>query len=56
VVVDDFHVEGVTASPLEAYSPLLTDPDAVLTFAISSQGLKPVPRGHAQIFQATGTM
>ena len=35
VVIDDFHVVGVTVKPSEADAPLIVDPDAVLAFALT---------------------
>jgi len=35
VIIHDFHVKGVAFLPLEADSPLLVDPDAVLTLTIT---------------------
>src|SRR5215813_6356896 len=49
VVVRDFNVEGVSASPYEADPPLIVDPDAVLTLSISPQGLEPVSGRHPEV-------
>jgi len=40
--------------PLEADSPLVVDPDAVLTFASALQHFKPVSRQHGYVFQGCG--
>ncbi len=44
VVIDDLNIyrTGRSFRPLKAYSPLVVDANAVLAFAIASQGLKAV--------------
>ena len=42
MVVDDFDVIGVAASPKKADPPLIVDPNAMLSFAISGKALQPV--------------
>lgn len=54
VVIDDFHVVGVTVIPSEADAPLIVDPDAVLAFALTLQGFQPIGRRNAQIIQHAG--
>lgn len=54
VVIDDFHVVGVTVNPSEADAPLIIDPDAVLAFALNLQCFEPIGRRNAQIFQDGG--
>jgi hypothetical protein len=51
VVIDDFHVVGVTVDPSKADTPLIVDPDAVLAFAIPFEGCEPIGRRNAQIIQ-----
>jgi hypothetical protein len=38
VVIDDFHVVGITLDPSEADAPLIVDPNAVLTLAATLEG------------------
>ena len=51
VVINDFYIKGSTLlrGPLKANPPLVIDSDAVLTLAVSLQGLKPVSRWLSQI-------
>jgi len=37
MVVHDFNVYGIAIQPNEAYSPLIVDPNAVLSFSVSPQ-------------------
>jgi hypothetical protein len=48
VVIDDLDVEAVPLRPLEAKPPLIVDPDAVLTGAISLQRLQAISRDHGK--------
>jgi hypothetical protein len=54
VVVDDFHVVGVTVDPSEADAPSIVDADAVPAFAQTLQGFEPIGRRNAQIIQHRG--
>lgn len=54
VVIDDFHVVGVSVDPSETDPPLIIDPDAELAFAGAFQRLKPAGWWHAQVFQHRG--
>jgi hypothetical protein len=51
VVVHDLNVVRIAAVPPEADPPLIVDPDAVLTCAITAQPFQAVPRRHAKIVQ-----
>ncbi len=51
MIVDNFHVVGVTVSPREAYTPLGVDANAVLTGTIATEFLKTIGRRHAKIIQ-----
>lgn len=42
MVIDDLDVIGVAVAPHKADSPLVIDPDAVLTLSVAVQGLQPV--------------
>jgi len=52
VVIDNFNVKHVTIFPTDADTPLVIDPDAVLSFAIPSQNFKPIARWHFQVLKA----
>jgi len=52
VVVDDLHVEGITAVKSKTHAPLIIDADAVLPKAVMLQRLKPVVGRHTQIIQS----
>ena len=56
VVVDDFHVVGVTIDPSKTNTLLIVDPDAVLAFAIALEGFQPIGRWSAQIIQRRGVL
>jgi hypothetical protein len=49
VIVHDFHVQDVTATPDETGAPLIVDPDAVLTVAIPAQSFQMISRRGRQI-------
>jgi len=52
VVVCYLYVEGFAPGPSEADSPLLIDPNAVLTCPVSFQALQPISRWHSQVIYA----
>jgi hypothetical protein len=56
MVIDDFDVEGISVAPPEAYSPLIIDPDRVLTGAISFELFQSVPRNSAKFIEVEGCM
>jgi hypothetical protein len=49
VIVDDFHVVGVSTGPAETDAPLIIDANAVLTRTISRQLLQTVRRWNAKV-------
>ena len=49
MIVHDLDIVRVSARPTEAEPPLVIDPDAVLTCAISQQFFEPIRRWHHQI-------
>jgi hypothetical protein len=51
VIVHDFHIQCITATPNKADAPLIVNPDAVLTVAIPAQGLQMISRRRCQIAQ-----
>lgn len=44
MIINDMNIITISFTPLETDSPLDIDPDAVLAFSISFEGLKPVGR------------
>jgi hypothetical protein len=48
MVVNDFHIISVAFAPPETNSPLLVDPDAILSFPITSQGFQLVAGWHSK--------
>jgi len=56
MVVCYFNVISVPIFPAKADSPLIVDPDAVLSLAIALQGLDPVARRDSEVFQMLGPM
>src|SRR5699024_1708955 len=51
VVVNDLHLLRSGVGPREADPPLVVDPDAVLSGAIALEGLEPVSRRDAEVFE-----
>jgi hypothetical protein len=51
VIVDDLHLVRVSIAPSEADSPLIVDPDAMLTRPIAPQRFQPVAGRYAQEVQ-----
>lgn len=49
MIIDYLHLERIAATPHEAESVLVIDPNAMLPLAISMQPLKPVSRRGAEI-------
>jgi hypothetical protein len=49
VIVDDFNIMRLAVSPHEANSPLIVDPNAMLTGSISLESLQAVARRNAKI-------
>jgi len=56
MAVDDFNIERIGTLPAETHSPLIVDPDAVLTAPSALEFLQPVRRRHSQIIQVLGTV
>jgi hypothetical protein len=48
MVVRDFDLVGVALAPGKTDSPLVVDPNAVLSLAVAAQPLQPVSRKHAE--------
>ena len=49
MIVHYLNVKGIGLNPTEADSPLVVDPNAVLSGPISEQRFQPIPRDHPQI-------
>jgi hypothetical protein len=56
VIIDDFDVERTGLRPAKADSPLIVDPDAVLTGSSAFQGFESIARWYFQIVQAGGDL
>jgi hypothetical protein len=54
MVIDDFHVVGVTVNPSKADAPLIVDADAVLAFSAALECFKTVGRRNSQILKREG--
>ena len=54
MIVGYFNVIGVPVFPVEADSPLIVDPDTVLTPAFTLEGLKPVARRDSKVLKTPG--
>jgi len=54
VVIDDFHVVGVTINPSKTDTPLIVDADAVLAFSAALECFKTVGRRNSQILKREG--
>jgi len=54
VVVDDFNIHCLAATPSKANSVLVVDTDAVLAFSVATESFKPVARRCAEIVQCCG--
>jgi hypothetical protein len=51
MIIDDFHIVGITALPYEANAPLLVNSYAVLTFSAATQSLQVVRRWNTECFK-----
>lgn len=49
MVVHDFHLIRISIFPQEADTPLIVDPDTVLTLSIAAQRLQAIPRRNRQV-------
>ena len=54
MVIDNLHIEGVTAFESKTYAPLIIDSNAPLPFAIMLQWLQAIREREAQIVQRRG--
>jgi hypothetical protein len=51
VIVGELYLVGLPVAPSETDSPLIVDPDAVLTFPVPAQNLEAVARDGAQLVE-----
>lgn len=56
MIVNNLHTFRCARSPVETYSPLIVNSDAVLTLPVTCQSLKPVSRNHSDILQLFGVI
>ena len=56
MVVDNLDVVGITISPGETDSPVLIDPNAVLSHSIPCQLFQAIGRGYLQIVEGTSVV
>src|SRR5512138_2795032 len=56
MIIDNFHVVCVLASPAEAKPVLVVDPDAVLSDPVAFEGFQAVARRQLQVAQLPGTV
>jgi len=54
MVVNHFDIRAFPIPPHKAYTPLIIDPNTVLTGAFALERFQPIRRGNAQIIQAVG--
>jgi hypothetical protein len=52
MVINNFDIIGMAVPPVEAYSPLIVDPDAPLAFSLADKLFQPVSRRYAKKFQS----
>jgi hypothetical protein len=51
MVINNFDIIGMAVLPVEAYPPLIVDPDAPLAFSLADKLFQTVSRGYAKKFQ-----
>jgi len=56
MIIDNFHVLGISTNPTKAYAPLVTYPDAVLPLAVASELLESVRWWNSKVEQASGSI
>jgi len=56
VIVHDFNVVGVPFPPSKAETPLVVDPNAVLSLSVAMQGFQAVSRRRHQVSQFRGAV
>src|ERR1035441_265210 len=56
VIIDDLNALRRAVAPEEAESPLIVDPDTILTLPVTTKRLKPVSRNCRHILQFLGVV
>ena len=56
MIIDNFHIKGVTVFKTKTYSPLVVNVDTPETLEIATQRLKPVAWGCSQVFQCASVI
>jgi hypothetical protein len=56
MVINNFDIIRMAVLPVEAYPPLIVDPDAPLAFSLTPQLFQPVSRRYAKKFQSCRAM
>jgi len=56
MIVNDLNIVGIIAAPQEAYTPLIIDADAGLTFTVALQCFQAIPWWNTQILQGASTV
>jgi hypothetical protein len=51
MIINDFHVMRIAVYPAEADSPLIVDPNAILTGAIAREFFQSIAWRHAQVVE-----
>lgn len=54
MVIDNLHLVSVAFSPNEADTPLIIDPNTVLSFAVAAERFEAIPRRGSQVAQISG--
>jgi hypothetical protein len=54
VIIDDLYVVGVPFAPNKAQTPLVVDPNAVLSLSVAMQGFQAISRRRCQVSQFRG--
>jgi len=54
MIIRNFDIERITATPLETDSPLVIDADTVLPCMVAAQFFKSVRRRHSQVIEVDG--
>jgi len=54
VIIDELNVTCIVVAPPKAHSPLIVDPDAVLTRAFARELLEAIAWRHAQVVEGLG--
>ena len=56
MVVNNLNTIGIACPPVKADTPLVVDPNAVLTFAFTVQPFEPIAWGNTQVIECDSTV